>query len=180
MEFFDVIKKRRSISKYKSDEVLKGSIDNMIQSAMRAPSWKNKTSFKIILVDDKNKKESLGDAILNKDDKAKTSVLEAPLVSVFISEPDLSGEVLEKEYYLVDCGIAMEHFVLAATAEGYGTMWIGALDEALVKKVLEIPEKYKVVAMTPVGIPAEEKEHNKEKDKKDYVFLNKFKNPYLS
>jgi len=36
-----------------------------------------------------------------------------------------------------------------------GTCWIGAFDEAKVKEVLQVPENIKVVAMTPLGYPAE-------------------------
>ncbi|MGL4569740.1 MAG: nitroreductase family protein [Clostridium sp.] len=179
MEFYDVIKKRQSISKYKGEEVCKGSIANMIDAAMRAPSWKNKSSFKIIIIDDQNIKDDVASSILNKDDKAKDAVKEAPLLAVVVAEPGKSGEVDGKEFYLVDGAIAMEHFILAATAEGYGTMWIAALQEDKVKQTLNIPKDIKIIGITPVGIPAEIKEHNAEKDIKDYVFINKYSNPYI-
>jgi nitroreductase len=51
--------------------------------------------------------------------------------------------------------IAIEHMVLAATALGYGTCWIGAFSETEVKKILKIPENLTVVALLPVGIPDE-------------------------
>jgi nitroreductase len=51
--------------------------------------------------------------------------------------------------------IALEHMVLAATALGYGTCWIGAFDEDAVKRLLKIPAKMKVVALLPIGIPNE-------------------------
>ena len=57
----------------------------------------------------------------------------------------------------MDAAIAMEHIVLAATNEGLGTCWIGAFDEKAVKEVLGIPDHIRVVAMTPLGYPAEEK-----------------------
>jgi nitroreductase len=56
------------------------------------------------------------------------------------------------DYYLVDVAISMEHLVLAATDLGLGTCWIGGFDEAKVKQVLDIPEKIKVVALTPIDI----------------------------
>jgi nitroreductase len=49
----------------------------------------------------------------------------------------------------------MQQLVLAATDLGLGTCWIGAFDNAKVKEILEIPENIKVVAMTPIGYPAE-------------------------
>jgi len=53
--------------------------------------------------------------------------------------------------------IALEHLVLAATDKGLGTCWIGGFNEKKVKEILEIPENIRVVALTPVGYPAEKR-----------------------
>jgi nitroreductase len=53
----------------------------------------------------------------------------------------------------VDVAIAVDHLTLAAVAEGLGTCWIGAFDEAQVKQLLGIPSEAKVVALTPLGYP---------------------------
>jgi len=47
--------------------------------------------------------------------------------------------------------------MLVAHEAGLGTCWIGAFDEAKVKKVLAIPKEVRVIAMFPLGYPAEEK-----------------------
>ena len=174
MEFFDVVKNRTSISKYKNEAVDKVKLEKIIDAAMRSPSWKNRTSYRIIVVDDKTKKEDLSNAIVNKDDKAANAVKQADLAVVFVSKPEESGEVEGKDFYLVDAAIAMEHLILAATAEGYGTLWIGALDEDKVKSVLNIPSEYKVIGITPIGVADEEEKHNEPKDRGSFVFLNEF------
>lgn len=51
----------------------------------------------------------------------------------------------------------MQNLILTAWEEGLGTCWIGAFDEQEVKKILGIPSEVRVVAMTPLGYPAEEK-----------------------
>jgi len=51
--------------------------------------------------------------------------------------------------------IAIEHMVLAATALGYGTCWIGAFNEEEVKEILKIPKDFEVIALLPIGVPAE-------------------------
>ena len=38
-----------------------------------------------------------------------------------------------------------------------GTCWIGAFDEDKAKEVLGVPSNVRVVAMTPLGYPAEKK-----------------------
>jgi nitroreductase len=47
--------------------------------------------------------------------------------------------------------------ILQATAEGLGTCWIGSFDEAAAKRIFHIPEPIHVMAMTPLGYPAEAK-----------------------
>lgn len=178
MEFYQVIENRKSVKKFKSSKLQKDKIEKIINSAMRGPSWKNNTSYKFILVEDMEKKNMLATAIMNKTDEVATAIKDAPMVAVVIANPQKSGTVENKEYYLVDSAIAMEHFILAATAEGYGTCWVGAIDEDKVKDALCIPKEFKVVALTPVGEAEEINEHNEKKDIKDYVFLNCFGKPY--
>ena len=177
MEFFDTVKNRTSVSKYKNTKVEKEKLQNIIDAAMRSPSWKNRTSYRIIVVDDRSVKDDLANAIVNKDDKAANAVREADLSIVIISKPEESGEVEGKDFYLVDAAIAMEHIILAATAEGYGTLWIGALDEDKVKSILSIPEEYRVVGITPLGVSDEEEKHNEPKNRESFVFLNEYNKP---
>jgi nitroreductase len=178
MEFYDVVKIRKSIKKFKNTPISTEKLTRMIDAAMMSPSWKNNSSYKFILVDEKNQLEQISKAIMNKDNSAAQSITDAPMTAVIVADPEESGEVENKEYYLVDSAIAMEHFVLSATNEGYGTCWIAAIDEDIIKKALSIPQNYKVVALTPIGEIAESNEHNDKKDVSDFVFLNSWGNAY--
>ena len=53
----------------------------------------------------------------------------------------------------IDVAIALDHLTLVAVAEGLGTCWIGAFSEPAVKRLLDVPEQVKVVALTPLGYP---------------------------
>ena len=180
MEFYDVVRDRKSIKKFKNTPINPDKLSRMINAAMMAPSWKNNTSYKFILVDEKNKLEQISKSIMNKDNSAEQSILDAPMTAVIVADPNASGKVENKEYYLVDSAIAMEHFILSATNEGYGTCWIAAIDEDIIKKTLSIPESFKVVAMTPIGEIAESKGHYNKKEIKDFVFLNTWDNAYVN
>jgi len=57
--------------------------------------------------------------------------------------------------YRQDPMIAVEHIILAATALGYGTCWIGAFNEDEVKRILKIPKNLAVIALLPIGVPDE-------------------------
>ncbi|MBK5240537.1 nitroreductase family protein [Clostridium sp.] len=178
MDFYDVVKTRKSIKKFKNTPVDTNKLDRMVTAAMMSPSWKNNTSYKFILVNDKTKLEQISKAINNKDNSAAQSILEAPMTAIVVADPESSGEVENKDYYLVDSAIAMEHFILSATNEGYGTCWIAALDEDIIKNTLSIPQNYKIVALTPIGEISESKEHNEKKDVRDFVFSNAWNNAY--
>ena len=45
--------------------------------------------------------------------------------------------------------------MLAAVEEDLGTCWIGAFYQQTVMDLLNIPKEYKVVALLPIGYPAE-------------------------
>ena len=57
--------------------------------------------------------------------------------------------------YPIDVAIAVDHMTLAAVEEGLGTCWIGAFYEDKVKEILGVPQTVRVVALLPLGYPAE-------------------------
>ena len=57
---------------------------------------------------------------------------------------------------MFDAGLAMQNLVLAAQALGLGTVYIGGFNSIDVAEVVKLPRGMEVVAMTPLGYPAEE------------------------
>ena len=148
MEFIDVISKRRSIRKYKSDPVSKGDIEYIVEAARLAPSWANSQCFKFIVVTDPKVKAELAKA-------GNGWIAKAPVIVTACADPSRPGTKGDQEYYMLDVGIAMEHLILAAADRGLGTCWIGAFDEDTAKKALGVPDNIRVVASTPLGYPDE-------------------------
>jgi nitroreductase len=97
-----------------------------------------------------------------------------PVIIVGCSDPKKSGVKDDQEYYLLEMGIALEHLMLAATELGLGTAWICAFNEKDVKKILKIPENIRVVAITPLGYPAEKKEKVKDRKKLEDITCNEY------
>lgn len=174
MQFYEVIENRNSANKFKSDPVNQDSLSRIIDASMKSPSWKNNTSYRVIIVDDVELKKEISETILNDTDEMSQALKEAPLLAVVVGDPEESGIIEGKEYYLVDGAIAMQQLILAATNEGYGTCWLGCMNEDKIKKVLKIPQNYKVIAMTPIGKAEKYKSPNPKKDVRDYVFSNSF------
>jgi nitroreductase len=175
MDFYDVIKGRRSIRKYKPDPVPMDVIKRMLDAARLAPTWGNRQGIRYVFVSDKDQVEKVADAIGQKWLKKN-----APMFIAAISDaqwsgnrPDPSGDLA---YFMLDVGIAFEHLVLAATAEGLGTCWIGFFDEEAVKEVLAVKGTNRVVALTPLGYPAESPGARARKPLSEIAFSDRFGN----
>ncbi len=167
MEFMDVISKRRSIRKYKPDVVSDEDIKYVLESARLAPSWANTQCWKFIVVKDKKVKDDLATA-------GNGWIANAPVVIAACADPTKPGTKGDQQYYMLDIGIAMEHLILAAADKGLGTCWIGAFDEATAKRVLGVPENMRVVALTPLGHPAEEPSPRPRKNLEDITCVDKY------
>ena len=152
MEMFDVIKARKSIRKYLDKPVEPEKLEQILTAAQLAPSWRNGQCWKFVVVTELEKKQALirCTSVFNQSWLGKEYA-----IIVACGNPKQSGSRNEQPYYMVDVAIALEHLILAATALGLGTCWIGGFEENKVKELLQIPESYRVVAMTPIGYPAE-------------------------
>jgi len=112
----------------------------------------NKQCWRFIVI--KNKE--------NIDMVSKTSVINrwlksTPVIIIACADPTESGTHNNIDYFTVDVAIALEHLVLAATDKGLGTCWMASFNEEKIKELLKIPKRIRVVALTPLGYPAEKK-----------------------
>ncbi len=58
-----------------------------------------------------------------------------------------------KAYLSLNAAIALEHIALRAVDLGLGSCWIMMFDREKAKKILELDERYDVVALLPIGYP---------------------------
>ena len=168
MDFYEVIKNRRSIRKYKPDAVPKDMIKRVLDAARLAPTWANMQGIRYVVVMDKAQVAKVADAVGQKWCKG------VPAFVVAISDSQWSGNNGDMAYYMLDVGIAFEHLILAAAAEGLGTCWIGFFDEETLKEVLGVKGNNRVVALTPVGYPAESPNARARKPLSEIAFLDTF------
>ncbi len=75
---------------------------------------------------------------------------------------------------VVDAAIAMQNMVVDAWILGSNSCWIGAFDEAKVKKLLNIPDKWKIVALVTIGYPAEQLMQRKKKPLEEMFTFDRF------
>lgn len=173
MDLYNVIHNRRSIRKYKPDPVPEETLIKLLEAARAAPSWANKQCWRFLVVKDARRKKELA-ASLPEGNPAAKAVETAPAVVVACADPSASGSIEGKDYYLLDVGIAMQQLVLAAFAEGLGTCWVAWLDENAIRKACDVPEDFRVVALTPLGIPDKEARAIPRKNLSEIAFEEKW------
>ena len=151
MELLDIIKQRKSVRKYINKPVEPEKLEKVMIAAQNAPSWKNGQCWKFVVVTDHEIKNAL---IRHTNAFNQTWLGNEYAIIVACGNPDESGFRNEQRYYMVDVAIALQNLVLEATSLGLGTCWIGSFEEDKLKQLLKIPDKFRIVAITPLGYPA--------------------------
>ena len=168
MEYMELLKKRRSIRRYKSDPVPDEDVQTILEAARLAPSWGNRQCWQYVVVTDESIKEKLAG-------EERKWISEAPIVIVACADTRESGHKPGMDYYMLDIGISFEHLILAATDLGLGTCWVGAFDEEAAKEALGVPGEIRVVAYTPLGYPNEKRgQVFNRKPLRDICFYDKY------
>ncbi len=188
MEVLEAIKTRRSIRHQKTDPVDDETVQKVLEAARWAPSWANTQCWRFIVVRDSSIKAELASSLHTikrdgdiSDNPAAKAFLQAPVVIAVCAELGRSGcrrdgtPTTDKgDWYMFDTALAMQNLVLAAHALGLGTVIIGAFDAKKAAEILEVPEGYCVVAMTPLGYPEREGRVTPRKELSEIVFYDKY------
>ena len=149
MTLMEAIKGRRSIRAYDSKLIEKEKIEAVLEAARLAPSARNRQKWRFIVVTDPEVKEKMLDACNN-----QQFIKQAPAVIVACgTQPGMM--TCEQPSDTIDVSIALAFIILKAYEEGLGTCWLGNFNQGKVKAVLGIPDDFSVVAVTPLGYPAE-------------------------
>ncbi|MBI4813735.1 MAG: nitroreductase family protein [Methanobacterium sp.] len=173
MEFFDLIKTRRSIRRYKTQPVDKEHILKILDAANWAPSAMNQQPWEFLVISGEllkplgNSYKSVVEEFTSKmEDNSEIISSEefvtfaahfggAPVVIVVLVETN--EDPREQKAYLESSSAAMENLVLAARDLGLGTCWMtGPMrDEGSLRCILDISSDKEIVAVTPLGYPDE-------------------------
>jgi nitroreductase len=155
MDVGEAVAARRSVRKYSTQPVEDETLEQILEAARLAPSWANRQCWRFVVVRDPQTIVRLAQPrglVM----QINRWLKDVPVIVALCADPRRSGTRNKQPYYMLDAGIAGEHLVLAATAQGLGTCWIGAFDEAAVKEILSIPAHIRVVALIAAGYPAEQ------------------------
>ncbi len=163
MEMLSAILNRRSIRQYQQKSVEDEKLTMVLEAARLAPSARNRQDIKLVIVRDAAMKEELQKACWN-----QTFISQAPLAIAVCATQEVMMNCGQAAH-TVDCSIALSFMMLQATELGLGTCWMGGFEQAPVKKALELPEEYSVVAVTPLGYPESQPEARPRKPLEELV-----------
>lgn len=168
MDTFEAILKRRSIRKYDRKPLREGDLRKVLEAGRQAPSAANRQPWHFIVVQDPDEKRALAQAC-----SGQVWLADAAVIIAGVGRPTVNDK-----WYAVDVAIALENMILAATALGYGTCWIGAFDQAEVKSLLGVPDDMVVVALTPVGWPGDQPESRPRQPLAEFASLVRYGRPF--
>lgn len=153
---FETLKTRRSIRKFKDQEVEKEKREIILKSALLAPSSRSRRPWEFIAVTDGERIVKLSQCR----EQSSKFLAGAPLAIVVLADPDVC------DVWIEDAAITSAYIQLAAHDLGLGSCWIQVRErfyseekkaEDYIREVLEIPDRYRVECIIAVGYADEEK-----------------------
>lgn len=167
MDAYEVMKKHRSIRKYKDQDVKSSDLERILEAAQLAPSSINGQQWSVIVIKNQEKKKKFAELT-----GGQKWIEEAPVFLVFVADYYRTAIALKKEgkefkniesieatmVSSVDIGLAFSNAMNVAEEMGYGIVPIGAIrrDPKTVIELLELPELvYPVLGMC-IGVPDED------------------------
>jgi nitroreductase len=178
-KMLELIRSRQSDRKYSNKPVEKEKLDRIIEAGRMAPSACNAQPWKFIVVTEPELVGKIAEAASAKLINMNTFVAQAPVQIVVVREkPNFSSKVgatiKNKDYSLIDIGIASENICLQAEAEGLGSCLIGWFDEKMLRKILGIPKSKRVELIITLGYSLSDQRDKKRKPTEETVSYNKY------
>lgn len=174
-DLFRIFKTRRSVRKFKPTPVPDEHLRQILEAAHYAPTPRNRQAWKFVVIRNREILDRIKEECIRLGGEQSrpyfTDYLSAPVYVAVLAETQTRNPVND-----VTAGaLAAENLMLAARALGYGTVFcVNSIPEDVTKKILEIPDTYKRVCITPIGIPDEWPETPAKKDLEEVIIHDKF------
>ena len=157
MHTIDFLLKRRSIRKFKPDQVPWDNIVSIINCAINAPTAGNVFNTKFIVMREPANIKATAEACYN-----QHWMSTAPCLIAVTGEPEHQARYYgtrgEKLYTIQNAAACVMSLIAAAESLGLGTCWVGAFDEDKLRNIFGLPEQVNVHAILALGF-ADEKPH---------------------
>ncbi len=156
MEFTELIASRHSVRDFLPDPIPDDILQEILEAGRLAPSAQNRQPWRYVVLhrNEDVKKLAFNCGLIG---LSNIFIRTAPCLIVACADASKGVRINRQDYYLVDTAISLQQMVLAAWNRGIGSCWLAAFSEPVVKKYLQLPAKWRVVALLPLGYPAANK-----------------------
>ncbi len=165
MEFFKAVKERRSIREFRDKKVPADKLRKILAATKAAPSAGNLQSYDVVVVKKRATIESLASAF----GYHAKALAKAPVMLVFFANQQRSAKKFGRRgvdlYSVQDATIACTYAQLAIRAVGLASVWVGAFEPGLIRRVLGAQSNTIPVAILPLGYGATKPKARKRKDR---------------
>jgi nitroreductase len=155
----DIIFARRSIRKFKEQEIEENKLTKIIEAGMAAPSSRNIKPWHLVTITERKTLNRLAEA-----HPYGKMLFQATAAIAVCGDTNLSPD-----YWIQDCSAVTENILIAAAALDLGSCWLGCHPRkervSAIKKILSIPDNVGVLSLIAIGYPAENKEARTQYDK---------------
>lgn len=163
MEFFDVVKKRRSIHYFAEEEVSDDDLNYILEVARWAPSAGNAQPWRFVIVKKPENIHKVWESTTGIFDiTPQNFIKKAPVLIVICTDTTAyegkQARIKSDLYCIQDSALAAMNLLLAVCDRGLGACWVGMFHEDRLREALKIPSTIRPVAIIPVG-------HTKSKEK---------------
>ena len=171
MDVIEAISKRRSVRKFLEAPVEWEKVSQVLDAGRIAPSAGNVQEWKFIVVTDLELRKKVAECALK-----QHWISKAPVIIIICADIDKIkrhyGMRGERLYSIQDCAIAATHMILTAESLGLATCWVGAFEENMLQRVLEIPDNSRPQVIIPMGYADEKPKPTTRLRLENMVFLN--------
>lgn len=160
MDSKDLLINRRSIRRFKDDLVSKKEINEIIDLARYAPSWKNFQIARYNIIQDEEMLKEISEKGVNDFIYNTKTIANAKNICVLSYVKGVSGKLdtgevatSKTDWEVFDAGIAAHQFCLAAYEKGIGSVIMGIIDDVVISNIIDLPENEVVGALIAFGYP---------------------------
>lgn len=171
MDIQQAIEQRHSIRSFQDKKVPEEVLLKLAQAAQMAPSASNLQAWKFLFV--------TNDILRDKVDFFSPGLSgKPPVILVICSDMEKAltkgGENSKIYGCMMDASMAAENLMLAALEYGLGTCAIKSYNDAAIRKILKIPEEYRIELLISIGYPEGQPRCPQRPQVKEVAFFNTF------
>lgn len=149
MAFKELAEKRYSCRSFSNKKVEKELVEQIIETAIKAPTAVNKQPFKIFWFDSEKAKQDIHEA-------TKCTFGADAFLVVGYKEEGWVRSFDQRNFADIDAGIVATHMMMEIADLGLGTTWVGHFDAPLLKLLYPEMKDYNLIALFPIGYATED------------------------